>query len=94
MEKTYFISVEECCNQYNVELGFIDSLEAHGLLSPIIKDDHRYFEQDHLQKLEKFINMHYEMDINLEGIEVISRLLDRMEMMQQELRKLQGIVKI
>ena len=88
MEQTYFISVEECCSHYNVEVEFIDSLEAHGLLEPVIKDDHRYLEQDHLQKLEKFINMHYEMDINLEGIEVIARLLERMEAMQQKMRRL------
>lgn len=92
MEETYFISVEECCSHYNIETAFIDSLEAHGLLHPTVKDKHRYIEHDYLQKLERFINMHYEMDINMEGMEVITRLLDRLEEMQEEMRRMRGMM--
>lgn len=91
MEQTYFISVEECCSHYNIEMPFIDSLEAHGLLYPIIKNEHRYIEHDHLHQLEKLINMHYDMDINMEGMEVIVRLLNKIETMQEDMRRLKGM---
>ncbi len=88
MEQTYFISVEECCRHYRIETAFIDSLEAHGLIAVRVQDMQRYIEEDHLPQLEKFINMHYEMDINIAGIEVIFRLLGQIEQLQGEMRKL------
>lgn len=91
MEQAHFISVEECCSHYHIEMAFIDALEAHGLLYPTVKDKRRYIEHDHLQKLEKFINMHYEMDINMEGMEVVTRLLDKIEAMQEDMRRMKGM---
>jgi predicted lipoprotein len=35
------------------------------------------------------VRLHYELDINLEGIETIFHLLDRIEALQQEMRDLQ-----
>lgn len=92
MDKTYLISVEECCTQYNVEIAFIDSLEMHGLLQPTVVENSRYYEHDNLSQLEKLIHMHYDMDINMEGMEVITRLLSRIERMQDEIRRLKGFV--
>lgn len=90
MEKTFLISIEDCCANYNIEMEFINSLEDHGLLAPTQVNDQRFIEQDHLQQLEKFISMHYDMDINMEGIEVINRLLDRINEMQQEIMRLKN----
>ena len=36
------------------------------------------------------IRMHYELDINLEGIDAISNLLERVEEMQHEMTRLQN----
>jgi len=42
--------------------------------------------------LEKFIRFHYEMDINIEGIETISHLLQRVNELQQEIVALKNKV--
>lgn len=88
MDKTYLVSVEDCCMHYNVEVQFIELLELHGLLQPTQLEDRKYIEQDNLQQLEKYISMHYDLDINMEGIEVITRLLERIEAMQEEMKRL------
>ncbi len=43
-----------------------------------------------LPQLEKMVRLYYEMDINMEGIETINHLLNRMNEMQQEIVKLQN----
>jgi hypothetical protein len=41
-----------------------------------------------LHQLEKMMRMHYEMDINIEGVETVTFLLERMHMMQQQVIQL------
>jgi len=40
--------------------------------------------------LEKFVRFYYELDINLEGIETISHLLERVNALQDELTMLKN----
>ena len=46
-------------------------------------------QRQQLPRLERLARMHYDLDINLEGIEAISHLLERVERMQHDLRALQ-----
>jgi len=39
-------------------------------------------------ELEKYVRFYYELDINLEGIETVSYLLQRINTMQNELKTL------
>jgi hypothetical protein len=43
-----------------------------------------------MQKLEKFVRLHYDLDINLEGIETINYLLEKIEKMQREILELRN----
>jgi len=49
---------------------------------------------DELQTLEKLIRMHYELDINMQGIEAINFLLERVQNMQQEITYLKSKLNI
>ena len=44
-----------------------------------------YVPVNQLHNLEKLIRLYYELDINLEGIETITYLLQRMNEMQQKI---------
>jgi len=44
--------------------------------------------------LEKLVRLFYELDINLEGIETITYLLNRMNQMQQEILQLNNRLRI
>ena len=93
MDKTYLIPIEECCNHYNVEVTFIDSLEEHGLIEPTIIEEQKYIDQDYLYEFERLVNLHYHLDVNLEGIEVITRLLKHIERMQKDMQQLRNLIK-
>ncbi len=47
-----------------------------------------------LQKLEQYTRWHYDLDINIEGIEVIEHLLNRMRNLQDEIISLQNRLRI
>jgi hypothetical protein len=51
-------------------------------------EDLVYIEPEQLKQLEKYIQFYYELDINLEGIETITYLLQRITDLQQEMRTL------
>ena len=90
----HLISTDEFCTHYKVEYSFINSLQECGLIEVTKIDDHLFIDHDHLKNIEKLVRMHYELEINLEGIEAITYLLNRIESMQQEIIALKNKLSI
>jgi hypothetical protein len=88
MEKQDLISADELCAYYEVEYSFIQELQDRGLIEITTAKETRCIPADRLPDLERFIRLRYEMDINLEGIEAINHLLQRVEEMQKQLNQL------
>lgn len=82
------ISREELVKIYNIEITFFDSLEEAGLLKTETENDVKYLLYEELPTLERFANWHYDLDVNLPGLEVIHHLLEKMERLSQENRRL------
>lgn len=78
------ISREELVRIYNVEITFFDSLEEAGLLTIETEDEIKYLPYDDLSTFEKFINWHYDLEVNLAGLEVINHLLNQIEKLRRE----------
>jgi hypothetical protein len=53
-----------------------------------------FIEVEKLQQLEKFLRFHYEMDINLEGIETITHLLEKINAMNDEIQALRNRLRL
>ena len=90
MQEENMISANECCLHYDIELSFINHLGDYGLIELTYKEQQQFIPADQLQQLEKFIRMHYDLNINVEGIEAITHLLERMEQLQQEVTTLRN----
>ena len=90
METRDLILIEHFCANHEIEFSFIDSLHQFGLIEVIIHEDNKYIHQEQLNDVEKMMRMHYELDINMEGIDVISHLLKRMNSLQKELIETQN----
>jgi len=88
MPTTDLIAANEFCIYHNVEMSFIFSLQHAGLIPVVVEEEKVFIPASELPQLEKLTRLHYEMDINLEGIETISHLLQRMKDMQQEMKQL------
>jgi len=85
METDQLIAIDLFCTNYNVEYSFVQSLGEAGLINTIMIQETRYIHIPQLQKLESIIRLHEDLDINLEGIEVVHHLLKRVETMQNEI---------
>jgi MerR HTH family regulatory protein len=84
MQTDYLIGVDKFCASHNIEISFISSLQENGLIEIQIIKESGFIEPDQLYKLEKMVRLYYELDINLEGIETINYLLERLNLIQGE----------
>ena len=90
MQNENLIPVIACCKHYDIEVSFIHSLDQYGFIKIVAGESAEFIDMDELQTLEKFIRMHYELDINIQGIEAINFLLERVQNMQQEISYLKS----
>jgi len=90
MTEKHLIATADICRYHNVEFTFISSLGEAGLLELTRVDQSTFVPEDDLQKLERMIRMHHELEINIAGIEAITHLLERIERMQDEMRVLRN----
>jgi hypothetical protein len=88
------LRVEDFCIHYNIEYNFLEILSEHDLIEIININEQHYLHADALSNLETIMRMHYDLDINVEGIEVINNLLSRLNSLQQELFLLRNKLKV
>lgn len=94
MQKDDLILADEFCSYYKVEHSFINELQRFGLIEIASVETATYIPQSQLQKLEQLIRLHYDLDINLEGIDAIANLLERIKEMQREINWLRNRLKL
>ena len=85
---TELIIIREYCTQSRIEPDFIVQLENEGLIEITVIDNETYIIASQLRNLEQYARWHYDLSINIEGIDVIRNLLDRMDDMKDEIFKL------
>jgi hypothetical protein len=94
METKNLILIEQLCSHHNIEVSFINSLQEFGLIEIVVIEDNRYLSHEQLKDIEKMMRLHYELDINMEGIDAISNLLLQIDNLQQELSAAKNKLKV
>ncbi len=90
METKYLIAIDEFCASHDIEISFVYSLQQSGIIEFTSKDKSLFIQQEQLPLLEKIVCFHYDLDINIEGIEAISHLLEQIDEMKDELNSLKN----
>jgi hypothetical protein len=85
METNNLILIEQLCIHHNIEFSFINTLQEFGLIEVIIIEDNKYIANEKIKDIEKMMRLHFELDINMEGIDAISNLLLQIDNLQKEL---------
>ena len=93
MQEHELIPAQEFCTHHHVELNFIYLLKEYGLIEIISDEGNDYLSPDRLNELEKIVRLHYDLDVNLEGIDVILHLLKQLEASQKEAIELRNQLK-
>ncbi|MGO1520657.1 MAG: chaperone modulator CbpM [Sphingobacterium sp.] len=89
MEKTLF-NLIDICKANNIERTFVRELHRNGLIEIIIKKEQEYLEEEQLLHVERYSTWYYELEVNMQGIEVVHHLLDKIEKLQHEIRELRA----
>jgi len=93
METKNLISIQQFCAHYEIPVTFIDTLHEYELIEIIVTKDKNYLKEAQIERIEKMIRLHYDLEINLEGIHVIDNLLDRLENLQSQITTLNNKLK-
>ena len=79
------ISREDCIRFYEIETDFFDELMYAELIETFVEEGTIYIGYDSLEQFEKMVYWHYDLGINIPGLEVINRLLRQMNEMSNSL---------
>jgi hypothetical protein len=90
METTKLISITQFCANYNVPVTFINALQEYELVEITISENENYLQTNQLNDVEKMMRLHYDLNINFEGIDAIYNLLKQVEALQTEVTTLQN----
>ncbi|WP_029903038.1 chaperone modulator CbpM [Prevotella sp. 10(H)] len=82
------IIIREYCIQNQVEPDFIVQLENEGLIQISSIENERYIHISQLKNLDQYVRWYYDLSINVAGIDVIQNLLDKIDVMQDEIHRL------
>jgi len=88
MEHEDSIPASEFCIHHNIQLSFIHKLSDNGMIITRMVEDNIHLPISELKLVEKIIHLHFELEINLEGIEAIIHLLNRVQDLQDEITRL------
>jgi hypothetical protein len=93
MQDEHLIPVQELCVHHKIEPGFIKLLRDYGLVELAMVEEHIYISALQLGELEKMIRLHYDLNVNIEGIDIIRHLLKKLEEAQDEIGRLKSKLK-
>ena len=94
MNSKNLIQIKQFCLYHEIENTFITELNNYGLVEIIIQEEDEYLQPEQLPAIEKMIRMHYDLKINLEGIDAIYHLLNKIEILQQNLTATQNKLRL
>lgn len=88
------ISLNEFCFIHNIKISFISLLEQNRLIEIITQNETAYIDINDLHQLEKIVWFYFDLNINLEGIETITHLLQRINTMHDEIIALKNTLRL
>ena len=94
MDSSEYIAITDFCNSHDIASTFVIELQEYGLIQVVKRNNDRYIPIQELPKAEKIVRLYLDLDINLDGIEVIERLLKRIQEMQQEITVLKNHLRL
>lgn len=90
MEKQNYILIETLCIQYKVEISFIKELDNVGLIEIEQSDNNEFIHEERIGDLEKMIRLHHELNVNIEGIDIVFNLLQKEIQLREQIKELQN----
>jgi len=94
MKTEPLISTQILCSQYNIEISFVDALNKMGLIHIEVIEQNQFVREDQISNIEKIIRLHSELNLNLEGIDIVFNLLEKEQALRNELNILKNKLRL
>ncbi|MBO9638299.1 MAG: MerR family transcriptional regulator [Siphonobacter aquaeclarae] len=94
METEQWITVVECSRHYQIEVSFLEELREYGLIEVVVQEEVPGLEIGQLARLEKLIRLHDDLNINIEGLDAVMHLIQKLEDVQNELSHLKNRLRL
>ncbi|MDX1328504.1 MAG: chaperone modulator CbpM [Arenibacter sp.] len=88
MKQEEYIAIEDFCTSHNIASEFVIQLYDMGLIDMVFQENLQYLPLNQLPKAEKIVRLHLDLEINVQGLGVVTELLDRIQDMQNEITAL------
>jgi hypothetical protein len=85
MNTKNMILLKTVCSHYQVDLSFFTHLGEVGLIEIQIIEESLYIREDQINDIDRIIRIHQELDVNLEGIDVVFNLLQKIDRLEKDL---------
>jgi hypothetical protein len=85
--KEELIALEIFCHHFKAELTFVKNLSEFGLVELVEEEDKIFIPSYEIGQLERLTRLHYDVGINLEGLEAIQHLLEKLKQAQEDLKR-------
>jgi len=89
-----YIPVLRLCDLYQIEVSFFKELNEVGLIEMVSRQNSMYLHEDKLYKVERIIRIHRELNVNIEGIDVVLNLLEKVDRLQNEVNTIQNRLRL
>lgn len=89
-----YIPVVQLCNLYQIEVTFFYELNDLGLVELISRDNDFFLHEETLFKVERILRIHQELNVNMEGIDVVLNLLDKVDKLQDEVHVMKSRLRL
>lgn len=94
MKTEKLIPIKQLCSHYEVEMSFFKQLNEHGLIEVMNIKRTMYIRPEKITEVERIMRLYHELEINIEGIDVIFNLLQKLNAKENELYLLRNRLSI
>jgi hypothetical protein len=88
MNTENYILVQLFCTQTKIEKSFIANLNDYGFIALTTIENETYILEEEITEVERLYRLHYELGINLEGIDALNNLMQKISDLENENRLL------
>ena len=94
MSKEKLILIPQLCAHYQVEMSFFSELHEFGIIEVLTIDNSTFIHEDKISVVEKVVRMKKDLNINLEGVDTVLNLLDKINDLQTQLNATQNRLRL
>jgi hypothetical protein len=84
MEERTFIPLTELCKVYQIDIVFFDSLAEYELVEIVEQNQVKQMPLTAIARFEQIVRLHHDLEVNLEGVDVILNLLSKVNTLEEE----------